>query len=123
MIKVLVVEDNESIRKSIAKELELEKFSVFEAVDGEEAVTKTISEKPDVILLDIILPKISGLEALKKIRANASVANTKVIVFTNLDADEKMISEITALNPSFYINKGNLHLKDLPQKIRECVES
>ncbi|MFA6404415.1 MAG: response regulator [Candidatus Paceibacterota bacterium] len=123
MYKILIVEDNEAIRKSIAGELSLENFSVTESADGEDALKKIVTEKPDLIILDIILPKLSGLDVLKKVRNDPKTKSIKVIIFTNLDADEKMLAQISELKPNFYINKGNLHLQDLPEKIRECIES
>ena len=120
MIKVLVVEDDEAIRRAIVDELRLDKFSVSEAADGEEALAKVASFKPDLIILDVILPKVNGLEVLKKIRSNPLFAETKVVVFTDIDADDKIIEEISSLNPSFYFNKSGLNLNDLPDKIRAC---
>ncbi len=120
MIKVLVVEDKELIRKAVVVELKLENFSVSEAVDGEEALAKIVSEKPDLVILDIILPKMSGIDVFKKIRSNPLIAETKVVVFTNLEADEKMIKEISSLNPCFYLNKSGLRLEELPDKIKAC---
>src|SRR3989344_7322778 len=120
MIKVLVVEDNETIRRSIKDELLLDGFSVSEASDGEAALAKIISDKPDIVILDIILPKISGVDVFKKIRSIAGITETKVVIFTNLEADEKMIKEISSLNQCFYLNKSNFHLEDLPAQIEAC---
>ena len=120
VIKVLVVEDDEAIRRAIVDELRLDKFSVSEAEDGEEALSKVVSFKPDLIILDVILPKVNGLEVLKKIRSNPLFAETKVVVFTNIDADDKIIEEISSLNPCFFFNKAGLNLSELPDKIRAC---
>ncbi|OGZ66554.1 MAG: hypothetical protein A3C06_00950 [Candidatus Taylorbacteria bacterium RIFCSPHIGHO2_02_FULL_46_13] len=123
MIKVLVVEDNEIIRRAMVDELLLDKFSVAEAMDGEEALAKIISKKPDIVILDIMLPKMNGLEVFKKIRGNPLIAETKVVVFTNIDADDKMIEELSSLNPCFYLNKARLRLEELPEKIKACFSS
>lgn len=123
MIKVLIVEDNEAIRIAMVDELIMEKFSVSQAVDGEEAFNKIISIKPDLVILDVSLPKMNGIDVLKKIRATPLVANTKVILFTNLEPDDKMIEDIAYLKPSFYLTKSNISFGELPEKIRETVNS
>ena len=120
---MLVVEDNETIRRSIKDELLLDGFSVSEASDGEAALAKIISDKPDIVILDIMLPKMNGLEVFKKIRGNPLIAETKVVVFTNIDADDKMIEELSSLNPCFYLNKARLRLEELPEKIKACFSS
>ncbi len=120
MIKVLVVEDKEIIRKAIVDELRLDKFSVSEAKDGEEALAKVISEKPDMVILDIVLPKMNGVDVFKKIRGNPLIADTKVVIFTNIEADDTTIKEISSLNPCFYLNKSTLRLEELPEKINAC---
>jgi CheY-like chemotaxis protein len=63
----------------------------------------------------------SGLEVLKGIRNTPIISRTKVIIFTNLDANPKLLSEVSALNPCFFINKENLRLEDLSGKIHECI--
>jgi len=72
-MKVLVVEDEENIRKIIKKILELNKFEVLEAEDGAKAMDIFYSEKIDLIILDWMLPKISGIEILKMIREESSI--------------------------------------------------
>ena len=123
MIKVLVVEDKEIIRRAIVDELVLDKFGVSEAADGEEALAKVISEKPDIIILDILLPKMNGLDVFKKIRSNPKIADTKVVMLTNIEADDKMIKEIVSLNPCFYLNKASLSLSELPDRINACFNN
>jgi DNA-binding response OmpR family regulator len=101
MIKVLIIEDNEAIRKALAEELRLDKFSVSESGDGEDGLRKVISDKPSIVILDINLPKMNGIEVLKKIRGNPEVADTKVMLFTDLEPNDKMIEEVASLNPCF----------------------
>ena len=72
-MKILVVEDEENIRKVIKKILELNKFQVLEASDGAEAMDIFYSEKVDLIILDWMLPKIDGIEVLKMVRQESSI--------------------------------------------------
>lgn len=81
---ILVVEDDKFLRELIVQKLNKEDFEVLEAVDGEEGIKKIIEEKPDLILLDLILPGIDGFEVLTKMKENPTVAQIPVIILSNL---------------------------------------
>lgn len=83
-IKILVVEDDKFLRELITQKLSREGYDVKEAVDGEEGVIKTKEEKPDIILLDLILPGIDGFEVLAKIKEDPEVENIPVVILSNL---------------------------------------
>ncbi len=82
--KILVVEDDKFLRELIAQKLDREGYEVREAVDGEDGVKKVEEEKPDIILLDLILPGIDGFEVLSKIKENPERKDVPVIVLSNL---------------------------------------
>lgn len=82
--KILVVEDDKFLRELITQKLAREGYDVKEAVDGEEGVIKVKEEKPDVILLDLILPGIDGFEVLAKIKEDPEVENIPVVILSNL---------------------------------------
>lgn len=79
---ILIVEDEKEIRDLLAHYLRKEGFTPLLARDGEEGLAKARSEKPDMILLDILLPKMDGLELLRKIRADREIARTPVAMLT-----------------------------------------
>ncbi|MBI5575962.1 MAG: response regulator transcription factor [Deltaproteobacteria bacterium] len=79
---ILIVEDEKEIRDLLAHYLKKEGFTPILARDGEEGFTKARSEKPDMILLDILLPKMDGLELLRKFRADQEIARTPVAMLT-----------------------------------------
>jgi DNA-binding response OmpR family regulator len=79
---ILIVEDEKEIRDLLAHYLRKEGFTPLLACDGEEGLSKARSEKPDMILLDILLPKMDGLELLRKIRADREIARTPVAMLT-----------------------------------------
>ena len=83
--KILIVEDDKFVRELIVQKLTEEKFEVSSAKDGEEGVKKAESEKPDLILLDLILPGIDGFEVLSRIRKNPETEKISIIVLSNLD--------------------------------------
>ena len=88
---ILYVEDNEMNRKIVRDLLKRTTYTLIEAFDGEAGVAKALEAKPDLILMDIQLPKISGMEAMRQIRADASVAATPIVAITSfaLSGDEQ----------------------------------
>lgn len=82
MVKILLVEDNEMNRDMLSRRLIRKKFEVVMAVDGAEGVEMSISEAPDIILMDMSLPIVDGWEATKKIKADPQTQNIPVIAMT-----------------------------------------
>lgn len=82
--KVLVIEDDKFLRELIIRKLNAENFNVVEAIDGEEGLKKAGAEKPDIVLLDIVLPGIDGFEILKRMKADPELSKIPVIMLTNL---------------------------------------
>lgn len=82
MKKILLIEDNELNRDMLSRRLRRENFEVAIAVDGETGVEMSITESPDLILMDMSLPGIDGLEATKQIKANPATAQLPVIALT-----------------------------------------
>jgi len=80
---ILYVEDNEMNRQIVRDLLKRTRYQLIEAHDGEAGVAAAIERRPDLILMDIQLPKISGLEAIRRIRSNASVAGIPIIAITS----------------------------------------
>ena len=80
---ILYVEDNEMNRKIVRDLLRRTSYALIEAFDGEEGVAKALETKPDLILMDIQLPKISGMEAMRRIRADASMAAIPIVAITS----------------------------------------
>ena len=88
---ILYVEDNEANRMIVRDLLKRTKYQLAEAYDGEEGVAKALELRPGLILMDIQLPKISGLEAIRRLRAEAATAATPIIAITSfaLSGDEQ----------------------------------
>jgi len=95
---ILYVEDNEMNRKIVRDLLKRTKYSLVEAHDGEAGVAKALEIRPDLILMDIQLPKISGLDATKRLRAEAATAATPIIAITSfaLSGDDQKAKEAGA---------------------------
>jgi two-component system cell cycle response regulator DivK len=95
---ILYVEDNEMNRQIVRDLLEATTYRLLEAHDGEAGVAKALEVKPDLILMDIQLPKISGLDATRKLRAETATADTPIVAITSfaLSGDEQKAKEAGA---------------------------
>ena len=95
---ILYVEDNEANRMIVRDLLKRTTYQLIEAYDGEAGVAKAIETRPDLILMDIQLPKISGLDAIKRVRAESAMANTPIIAITSfaLSGDDLKAKEAGA---------------------------
>ncbi len=111
--KVLIVEDDQDWRNTLVAKLQSQ-FEVYQAVDGEEAIAKILDDKPDVVLLDLLLPKLDGFKVLERLRKypDAAVANTHVVVLSNLWSD-KDILQAKALKIDDYFVKANTKIEDV----------
>lgn len=118
--KILIVEDDEFLRSLTAKRLEKEGYNLAIAVDGEEAVVVAQNEKPNLILLDLLLPKINGFEALEKIRSIDSLKSVPVVVFSNLGQKED-IEKAQGLGANDFLIKANFTLDDVVNKVKSYL--
>src|SRR6185295_7641650 len=98
MKTILYVEDNEANRMIVRDLLKRTKYTLMEAFDGEAGIAMALEKRPDLILMDIQLPKISVMDATRKLRAEAATANTPIISITSfaLSGDEKKAKEAGA---------------------------
>jgi DNA-binding response OmpR family regulator len=92
--KILVVDDEQDLREAIITALSYEGFEVIEAVDGENGLEVALREKPDLILLDVMMPKMDGIEMLARLRNDAWGNCVKVIIMTALDDMEKIAEAV-----------------------------
>jgi len=114
--KILIVEDNEDNRELAVKVLRNKGFETVEAVDGEQAIEKAVSEKPDLILLDISLPKLDGYEVAKRLKEMDEFKEIPIVAFTAhaMKGDrEKVISA----GFEGYISKP-INVREFPDQVR-----
>ena len=86
---ILLVDDDENFREILKAKLEAQGFVIKEAVDGQDGLEKAKALKPDLIVLDIRMPKMSGVQALLKIKEDPEIAGTKVIFSTNFGENQQ----------------------------------
>lgn len=118
--KVLVVEDEEILLTALREELESGGYEVDGAADGEEGLEKVKSFKPDLILLDLVMPKMDGMEMLQKLKSDPQTRDILVVILTNLSDYEK-ISEALSLGAMDYLVKANYKLEDLLDKVKTVL--
>src|SRR3989338_8520328 len=102
--KILIIDDEESIRQIYQKAFSDKGFSAETAVDGQEGLLKAAEWKPDIILLDIMLPKMSGLDVLKSLKNNNLTKSIPVLLLTNI-GDESVIKDGFKYGASGYFLK------------------
>jgi DNA-binding response OmpR family regulator len=120
MAKILIVEDDRFLRELIARKLKNEGYEVLEAVDGEEGLKKIKEEKPDLILLDLILPGIDGFEVLAKTKEDPNVAQIPVIILSNLGQREE-IERGLKLGAIDYLIKAHFTPGEIIEKIKNIL--
>lgn len=120
MAKVLLVEDDIPLRDIYKEAFEAEGHAISVASDGEEAVTKAVNEKPDLILLDIMMPKVSGFEVLSYLRSVEATKNIKIVVFTALTQKKDREAGMN-LGADFFIVKSEATLPDVLAKVKEVL--
>ncbi len=117
--KVLIVEDESSLREVLADNLGETGFRVLEARDGQEGFDIALEEKPDVILLDIMLPKMNGLRVMQKLRMSSEYGkNVPIMMITNLSANQKILKSVMQDRPAYYIEKAGYSIKEVIDKVQ-----
>lgn len=119
--KILIVEDDKFLRELVARKLSSEGFEIFEAVDGEEGIKKTKEEKPDLVLLDLILPGIDGFEVLSKIKEEQELSSIPVIVLSNLGQREE-VERGMKLGAADYLIKAHFTPGEIIEKIKNSLK-
>jgi CheY-like chemotaxis protein len=119
--RVLLVEDDRFLRRACEKSLNQKGFNVSTAADGEEALQAVRADPPDLILLDLLMPKLNGIEVLRAIRSDEKTRAIPVVVLTN-SSKETDIHEIESLGVSGYLVKANLSLEELGHQVKQLLE-
>ncbi|MDD5569135.1 MAG: response regulator [Candidatus Pacebacteria bacterium] len=123
MKKILIVEDDPILISTLADNLIKEGFEIIKAVNGEEGLASALAVKPDLILLDILMPKMDGLTVLKKLREDSWGANVPVIILTNLSSP-KNISNALEFMGGFqeYLVKSEWEMGDVVAKVHDRLK-
>lgn len=118
---ILIIEDDKFLRELIAQKILKEGYNVSEALDGEEGMKKIKEEKPDLILLDLILPGIDGFEILSKIKEDPSLSSIPVIILSNLGQRED-VEKGMKLGAIDYLIKAHFTPGEIIDKIKTSLK-
>lgn len=119
-IRILLVEDDSFLAGMYVTKLTLEGFQVTLASDGEQGIESFKKEQPEIILLDIVLPKMSGFDVLKAIKQDPKAKQTRVILLTNLGQRED-VSRGLALGADDYLIKAHFMPSEVVEKIKKII--
>lgn len=116
--RILIVEDNLTLLALLKERIKEEGWEVLTAIDGNEAAEKIGKERPDVVLLDLLLPKRDGLSVLKEMRQKPQTAGIPVVVLTNL-SDGETVTAVAAEGGTDFLVKTEYTLDDVVGRIRQ----
>ncbi|MDD4625008.1 MAG: response regulator [Candidatus Paceibacterota bacterium] len=121
MKKILFIEDEEALQKTLSEVLTQEDFKVISSLDGETGLELAKKEKPDLVLLDLILPKMNGFDVLASLKSCEETKEIPVVVMTNLENLENVERAIEA-GATTYLCKAQYSLTEILEKIKRILE-
>lgn len=119
-IKVVLVEDNKILSEGIYQGLTDSGYNVKRAYDGEDGFNMIIAEKPSLILLDILLPKMDGISLARKLKVDPAIKDTPIIILTMLDQPEP-IAEAINMGIKQYLVKADYKIEDIVKMVKESL--
>lgn len=120
MAKILLADDDPAIRQLYGVEFKNKGYEVLEAVDGEDGLIKAKKDKPDIIILDVMMPKMDGIMTLKKIKEDPEMKKIPVLMLTNF-GQENLIQEAFNFGLTDYILKYKITPAELTSKIADLL--
>lgn len=120
MRKILFIEDESALQRAATQILGEEGYNVLSALDGEIGIRLAREEKPDLILLDIILPKKDGFTVLKDLKGDPATASIPVIILTNLEGSAD-VERALELGATTYLVKTNYRLEEVVEKVKQVI--
>lgn len=120
MKKILFIEDESALQKALTETLEENGYKNIQALDGETGLRMAKNERPDLILLDIILPKKDGFMVLEELKKDAATKEIPVLVLSNLERAED-IERALSLGAKSYMVKTDYKLPEVVKKIKEAL--
>lgn len=118
---ILFIEDESALQKTFGEILSQEGFQMMSALDGEIGLRLARDKKPDLILLDLILPKIHGFEVLKKLKEDKDTKGIPIIVLTNLEGIGD-VDKALKMGATTYLVKASYSLEEVIEKIKKALE-
>ena len=120
MKKILVIEDESALQKSVRDLLESKGYEVFSALNGKIGLELALAKQPDLILLDLILPRMNGFDVLSELKKEEKTKHIPVLVLTNLEGADD-VERALELGAKGYLLKSDYSLEDLGRKVEEIL--
>ena len=120
--RILIIEDDHFLSSILKSRLEKEGFTVLQAFDGDEGLAMVRKDRPDAVLLDLIMPKVSGFEVLEGIAADPELSTIPVMIASNLGQDSDMEKAKTLGAHDYYV-KVRTSIDELAQMVKNLVQS
>ena len=120
MKTILFIEDESALQKTVGEVLSDEGYKVLSALDGEAGLRLAKGKTPNLILLDLVLPKLTGFEVLEKLQADEKTKRIPVIVLTNLE-NLQDVQRATELGATTYLVKANYELAEVVEKVKTAL--
>ncbi len=120
MKKILFIEDEQALQKTFGDLLKSEGYEMISALDGEAGLRIAKLKKPDLILLDLVLPRVDGFDVLKEIKKDPQLKDIPVIILTNLERIED-VQKAIELGATTYLIKAQYSLKEIIEKIKSAL--
>ena len=121
MKNILIIEDESALQDALKKVFTNEGYEVAQAFDGEEGIALALKKTPDLVLLDLVLPKKHGFEVLQEMKQNETLKSVPVLILTNLEESEEVMKAIE-LGERGYLIKANYALKEVLAKAKTLLE-
>ncbi|MFH1584557.1 MAG: response regulator [Patescibacteria group bacterium] len=120
MKRILFIEDESALQKAFSDTLAEEGYEVVSALDGEIGLRLAKEKKPDVILLDLVLPRLHGFDVLSRLKQDEETKHIPVIVMTNLEEMEN-VQKALELGATTYLVKSNYQLHDVVERVKQLL--
>ncbi len=120
MKKILFIEDESALQRAVTHVLDSEGYKTFSAMDGETGIALVNKELPDLILLDLIIPKKDGFAVLGELKNNPTTKDIPIIVLTNLERNAD-VERALMLGATTYLVKTNYKLEEIVEKIKNIL--
>lgn len=120
--KILIIEDEIILARMYQRKFQSDDYEALIAYDGEEGLKLAEKEKPDAVLLDLMLPKIGGFEILKKLKENKETSKIPVIILTNLGTSQILINEGLKLGAEDYLIKLTTSSSEVIEKVKKLIQ-
>lgn len=123
MKKILLVEDEFIISSMYNKLLVNQGYDVLVANDGLEGIKMALEKHPDLILLDIMMPKMDGMTMMRLLRKDEWGKTVKIIILTNIDTNDERLADVVRDQPTYYLIKSNNPPQQVLEKVKEILDT